>query len=40
MRPKTNSLTIWKADINTGIYQANGVSRAQMHNDNYPQRVR
>jgi len=23
----TSSLTIWKADINTGIYMANTVSR-------------
>jgi len=27
MRAKLSSLTIWKADINTGIYMANTVSR-------------
>ena len=25
----TSSLTIWKADINTGIYQVDGVSRVR-----------
>jgi len=35
MRLSNSSLTIWKADINTGIYKVEGVSRVLLRNYKY-----
>ncbi|AAZ24333.1 hypothetical protein CPS_0341 [Colwellia psychrerythraea 34H] len=35
MRANLNSLTIWKADINIGIYKVSTVSRCCLHDYKY-----